>query len=176
MRFAALQNFLVGGLLSLAAVPVALAHVTLEASEAPANSFHRAVFRIPHGCEGSPTVAIRVRIPDGVTGVKPQPKPGWTVSIEESNLGPSRQALDGEKTAEIVKEVSWSGGNLPDGRYDEFAMEMRLPPASGTVLVFPVIQQCEIGVNRWIERPHAGHQGHGDARGARRPAPQLRVR
>ncbi len=53
------------------------AHVTLESKEAPPNSSYKAVLRVGHGCEGKPTTAIRVQIPDGVIAVKPMPKPGW---------------------------------------------------------------------------------------------------
>lgn len=172
MKFTPPRIIVVTALLSLATASGALAHVTLEASEAPANSFHKAVFRIAHGCEGSPTVAIRIQIPDSVTGVKPQPKPGWAVTTDKSKLDPPLNGLHGEKITEIVREVTWSGGNLPDEHYDEFAVQMRLPSTSGAVLTFPVIQQCEAGVNRWIERPHAGHHGHE----ARQPAPQLKLR
>ena len=52
--------------MALASASGAFAHVTLEHGEAPANSFHKSVFRVPHGCEGSATIAVRIQIPDGV--------------------------------------------------------------------------------------------------------------
>jgi uncharacterized protein YcnI len=61
----------------LVAGPLAAAHVTLEQGEAPADSYHKAVLQVPHGGNGSPTRRLRVRIPDGVTSVKRQPKTGW---------------------------------------------------------------------------------------------------
>jgi uncharacterized protein YcnI len=172
MKLVAPRNFLALVLFLLVGIPGAQAHVTLTAAEASANSFHKAVFQIPHGCEGSPTVAIRIQIPDGIIMVKPQPKPGWTISTDKTRVDPPLQGPHGERIAEVVKEVAWRGGSLPDDQYDEFALQMRLPPKAGVVLVFPVIQQCESGVNRWIERAQAGHHGHE----VRRPAPQLRLR
>ncbi len=59
----------------------AFAHVTLEQRQAPVGASYKAVFEVPHGCDGSTTTAIRVRIPDGVLDVKPMPKPGWTINI-----------------------------------------------------------------------------------------------
>ena len=53
------------------------AHVTLEPREAPVAAAYKGVMRVPHGCEGAATISLRVRIPDGVIGVKPMPKPGW---------------------------------------------------------------------------------------------------
>ena len=44
----------------------ALAHVTLETREAPVGASYKAVLRVPHGCEGTATTALRVRIPEGV--------------------------------------------------------------------------------------------------------------
>jgi len=52
-----------------------LGHVTLEQRQAAVGAAYKAVFRVPHGCDGSPTIAIRVRIPEGVLDVKPMPKP-----------------------------------------------------------------------------------------------------
>ena len=71
---AALSSFVLTG--------PAAAHATLERTEAPADSYYIAVIRVPHGCKGSPTLKVRVQIPDGVMGVKPQPKPGWQLAID----------------------------------------------------------------------------------------------
>jgi uncharacterized protein YcnI len=58
---------------------------------------------------------------------------------------------------EGVREISWSGGNLPDAWYDEFVFRARLPDqGEGTTLYFPVVQECEQGVSRWIEIPAEG--------------------
>ena len=61
----------------------ALAHITLENQTAPIGSTYKAVMRVGHGCEGSPTLKVRVRIPEGVIAVKPMPKPGWDLDTVE---------------------------------------------------------------------------------------------
>jgi uncharacterized protein YcnI len=134
----------------------ATAHVVLESEEAPAGSTYKAVFQVGHGCEGSPTTSIRVQIPEGVIAVKPMPKPGWELATKQ---GEYAQAYDyfGEKLTEGVKEVAWTGGNLPDEWYDEFVLRVRLPEAApGTVVQFPVVQECVEGAHRWIEVPAEG--------------------
>jgi periplasmic copper chaperone A len=135
----------------------ARAHITLEQKEAPVGSSFKATFRVPHGCGASPTVKIRVHIPDGVIGVKPMPKPGWQVDIVK---GPYDKpyALYHGSVSEGVKEVGWSGGRLPDDYYDEFVLTGYLTDAlvPGTMLYFPVVQECENGVHRWIEIPPEG--------------------
>jgi periplasmic copper chaperone A len=141
----------------LALLPsAAAAHATLESDEVPANSFYRAVVKIPHGCDGSPTTAVRVQIPEGVIAVKPMPKAGWKLTVTE---GDYQKAYDyyGTALTRGVKEVAWTGGSLPDAFYDEFIFRARLTDfAPGTVVYFPVVQQCAEGVHRWIEIPAAG--------------------
>jgi uncharacterized protein YcnI len=140
----------------LAVTSSATAHVVLEKKEAPAASTYEAVLQVGHGCEGSPTTSIRVQIPEGVIAVKPMPKPGWELTTKQ---GEYAQAYDyfGEKLTEGVKEVAWTGGNLPDEWYDEFVLRVRLPDAApGTVIRFPVVQECVEGVHRWIEVPAEG--------------------
>jgi uncharacterized protein YcnI len=42
------------------------AHATLERQQAAIGSFYKAVIRVPHGCEGQPTLRVRVQVPEGV--------------------------------------------------------------------------------------------------------------
>jgi uncharacterized protein YcnI len=41
----------------------ALAHVSIEPAEAPAESTYKGVLKVGHGCEGAATISIRVQIP-----------------------------------------------------------------------------------------------------------------
>jgi len=155
------------GAAALSATP-ARAHVELETDQAPAGSSYKAVLMVPHGCTGSPTVALRVQIPDGVVGAKPMPKPGWTVTTVVGKLAKPVER-EGTTITEDVREIDWSGGNLPDGFYDEFVFVASLPDQPGAVLHFPVIQQCAKGTVRWIDIPAAG-QTEDDVKA---PAPAL---
>jgi uncharacterized protein YcnI len=148
---------LAAGLLALA-TGAASAHVSLETAQAPVGSAYKAVFRVPHGCEGKPTIAIRVRIPDGMIGVKPMPKPGWTLDKVKGKYDKTYK-LFGADVSEGVREVSWSGGSLPDDEYDEFVLRGNLADdlAVGSMMYFPVVQECTDGVTeRWIEIPANG--------------------
>jgi periplasmic copper chaperone A len=159
-----------GGMLLLGATP-GHAHVTLEAREASPESTYKAVLRVGHGCEGSPTTAIRVRIPVGMIAVKPMPKPGWELRVE---TGPYERTYTnhGEQVAEGPLEVAWTGGELLDEHYDEFVLRGRLTDLEpGTVLAFPVVQECVQGVHRWIEIPAPGES----ADDYEEPAPQLTI-
>jgi periplasmic copper chaperone A len=166
-----LTGAVMGGALLLAP-QLASAHITLETQKAFANSSYKAVLRVPHGCEGKPTTAIRVRIPEGLIAVKPMPKPGWQLAVVNGKYQHPYQ-YEGNEVTEGGKEIDWSGGKLPDEFYDEFAFVGRLTDFSpGTVLSFPTVQECEGGaVQRWIEIPAPG-QNPDDLED---PAPQLTV-
>jgi uncharacterized protein YcnI len=153
--------------LLLAAAP-ALAHVELETSKAPANSSFKLVFMVPHGCAGSPTVGLRVRIPDGVIRAKPMPKYGWTLTTVAEKLA-TPVDYEGTKLTEDIREIDWTKGNLPDDFYDEFVIVAKLPDTPGQTIYFPVIQQCAKGETRWIEIPAQGQ----NADDLKRPAPSV---
>ena len=149
----------------------AFAHVTLETGEAKVGSAYKAVFRVPHGCEGSATVKLRVQVPDGYIGVKPMPKPGWKLDIVKGKYDKT-YTLYGTPVSEGVKEIDWSG-NLPDEYYDEFVMRGVLADSLpvGEVLYFPIVQECEKGVTRWIEKPAKG----ADPDSVEHPAPGVKL-
>ncbi|MGB3833457.1 MAG: YcnI family protein [Mesorhizobium sp.] len=151
----------------------AFAHVTLETQEAPVGSTYKAVLRVPHGCEGKATVAVRVKIPEGVIAVKPMPKPGWELKTVKGKYEKAYE-LWGEKVTEGVQEVDWSGGKLPDEFYDEFVLRGQLAAdlPAGEKLYFPVVQECEDGAaDRWIAIPAAGQ----DEESIEFPAPGLKL-
>ena len=152
----------------------AAAHVTLERRQAPVGSYYKAVFAVPHGCAGSATVKLRVQIPEGVIGIKPMPKPGWTLETVKGKYA-TEYEFHGSKLSEGIKEVVWSGGKLADDNFDEFIFSSFLTQSlkPDTTLYFPVVQECEQGVSRWIDIPAAGQSGHGHD--SKTPAPGLKL-
>lgn len=132
----------------------AYAHVTLESRSAEAGSTYKAVFKVGHGCAGSPVRQIVVDIPDGVQGAKPMPKAGWQIEIEQTRLD-RPYTSHGKSVAEDVTQVRWMGGPLPDAYYDEFVLVAKLPERVG-MLYWKVSQVCEQGRIDWAELPAAG--------------------
>jgi uncharacterized protein YcnI len=137
-------------------VPAAFAHVILEHREAPVGSTYKAVLRVPHGCNGSATTAVRVRIPEGVIDVKPIPKPGWTLKIVTGQYAKAH-SLSGTQVDEGATEIDWSGGTLPGNQDGEFAFTSFLASdlQPGQTIYFPIVQECVKGVHRWIDIPTA---------------------
>lgn len=140
-------------LAGLAAFP-ASAHVTLEGRQAQIGTAYKAVFVVPHGCAGSPTVKLRVQIPEGVIVSAAQPTAGWTVDTVKGKYAAAYE-YQGAKVSDGIKEVDWGGGRLPDKTRETFVIDTFLTDAlkPDTTLYFPVVQECEQGVSRWIEIP-----------------------
>lgn len=168
MKIRILSGAVLGLGLALAASG-ASAHMVLAQGEAASGSYYKAVFGSGHGCQGSPTIRVRIQIPDGVTSVKPMQKPGWQLSTVKKAYNPP--IVDhGRTITEGVGEVIWSGGKQLDENFDEYVMQVKLPEkAAGTVIYFPAIQECETGVHRWIEIPATGQ----NRRDLKEPAPQV---
>lgn len=149
----------------LAGAGAANAHVTSTPDNAPANSHFIAHFTVPHGCGGSPTVAVRMTLPSGLSDVKPEHKPGWKITIKRYKFSGS-----GPQPPGPPEEIEWRGGPLPDDEYESFGITMQLPPNPG-IIYFPTIQTCEKGANNWVHIPAQGQQWHD----VNEPAPFVRV-
>lgn len=138
-------------LFATALAPQVHAHAVLDQKEAPANTYHRAIIRIPHGCAGSATIAVAVTLPPSILRAKPQPKPGWTITIATEPLPKPVSGPHGAIITERVREIRWDGGPLPDEHFDDFAITFRLPDTPGEALYFPTRQVCEKGEHNWSQ-------------------------
>lgn len=154
----------VAALSLIALATPAFAHATLEVQEAKIGASYKAVLRVPHGCGTEATHTVRIQIPEGFYNAKPMPKAGWTL---ETVTGPYAQGYENHGTTltEGVKEIVWSGGNLPNEWYDEFVFRgtfaATLEPGD---FVFPTIQECANGTEAWLDQPGGSH-----------PAPSVRL-
>jgi len=137
---------------------VANSHATLEQSQGISGKAYKAVIRIGHGCEGKPTIKVRVKIPEGFLSAKPMPKQGWSVEKIKGSYEKSYD-LYGEPVKEGVSEIVWGGGSLADDEYDEFVLRGTVAKEIplGTRIYVPIVQECADGASeRWIEIPAAG--------------------
>ena len=169
---AALPLVLIGPGAVLGLVSPASAHAVLERKEATPNAAYRGVVQIMHGCDGRPTTRVSVTIPEGVTGAKPMPKPGWTIETVKSAYARSYPSFHGQ-VSEGVTRITWSGGSLPDEQIDEFTFFARISDAfaPGATITFPVEQDCTEGSYRWSEVPAE----NGSAQALKAPAPTVRI-
>lgn len=151
----------------------AFGHIALSEPAVLANTSYRAAFRVGHGCDGSPTTAIKVLIPAGFQGAKPMPRAGWVLAVREEKLAKPYKS-HGKDVMQDVVEVTWTASSienaLPDAWYDEFVLRGGLPPQAGPMW-FKVLQTCEKGSNNWAEVPASGTS----TKGLKAPAALLEI-
>ena len=99
----------------------ASAHVTLPPGGATAGDSYAAAFRVGHACSGArSTTGITVRIPDGFSVQKAEPRPGWTLVTSPGS-------------------VSWRADSapsaLPAAERTEFVVRGTLTVEAGPALV-----------------------------------------
>lgn len=160
MSAVSLRTMILSGALLAALAPFADAHTVADPDSGPAGGTLRTSFRVTHGCKGSPTVAVTIRMPPGVISAKPMPKVGWTVEVKTEPLEKPVAGLHGMTIRQAVTEVSWRGGRLDNSQFDEFTVMVGLPDRAGETLYFPTVQSCENGVNDWTGVPAAGQSWH----------------
>ena len=167
-----IQALALAAFLGSIAISSAQAHVTLATKETAAHSSYKAVLQVPHGCDGQATTSVRVQIPEGVIGVKPMPKAGWTLTTTRGAYAKPYQN-HGNTVSEGVKEIVWSGGSLADDHFDEFTFAATIATDGGAAkaVYFPTVQQCVKGEAAWTDIPAAGQS----SRDLKKPAPAVRI-
>jgi periplasmic copper chaperone A len=167
---------LIAALAIITSANAVFAHVVLEDQAALAGRSYKAVLKVGHGCEGSPTTAMRVTIPTGFMGAKPMPKAGWILVIKTAKLAVPYDN-HGKQVTEDVSEITWTAMSkdswLPEAYYDEFILLGGLPSKvnEGEAMWFKVLQTCDKGSNDWSQIPASGV----DTQGLKSPAALLEI-
>ena len=151
----------VAGLALAVGAPLAAsAHVHVDPGTVAAGSTETLTFAFSHGCDGSPTTALVIDIPDGVGNVTPIVDGGWTIARESGADGVPTQITF---TSDTPVEDGFKATVAVDVLFDE--------SAAGSTLAFPVTQRCAEGETAWAEIAEDGQDPHDlDA-----PAPLVEV-
>ncbi len=131
----------------------AAAHVEPDPAQATKGGSGQIAFRVPTERDDASTVKVVIALPidHPIASVTVQPKPGWTISVDKTKLTKPVQGDDGTVT-EAVSRITWSGGKIAPGQFDDFTVLMDPLPSDTTVLVFKALQTYSDGqVVRWIE-------------------------
>lgn len=159
---------LVGGGLLLAGP--ASAHVTITPGEGNAGEYVVGTVAVGHGCDGSATTKITIKIPDELLSVTPTRNPLWSVEKRIVTLDEPVEDAHGNEVTERVDQVVYTAKTpLPDGYRDAFGLSFQVPDVAGKTIYFPTIQTCEKGETAWVEIPADG------AEEPEHPAPAYRV-
>jgi uncharacterized protein YcnI len=136
--------------------PVAAAHVTLNPGEWEAGGFARFAVRVPNERDNADTTKVTVRFPEQVISASFQPVEGWKRTVKMAELD---EPIDdeGEQITERIDIVTWTGGRIRPGEFQEFGVSFQVPEEQpGTELAFPAIQTYSNGDRvRWIGPPDA---------------------
>ncbi len=151
------------------AIAPASAHVTVNPREAQQGTYAKLAFRVPNERPDASTTSVAVQLPTDhpFASVSVRPTPGWTADVARAPL-PTPIESHGRQITEAVSTITWSGGSIAPGEFQEFEVSVGPLPEGVDSLVFPAVQTYSSGeVVRWIERPQAGQAE------AEHPAPVL---
>lgn len=140
---------------TLVVAPAAAAHVTLNPSEWEAGGFARFAVRVPTERDNASTTRITLKFPEQILEARFQPVEGWKRTVKMVQLDEPID-VEGEEVTERIDTVTWSGGRVRPGEFQEFGVSFRTPEEAGTDLAFPTVQTYSNGeVVRWIGPPDA---------------------
>lgn len=153
-------------------VAPAVAHVTIAPPELPAGSVDEITFRCPDERANSATTKLVIQMPQDhpIASVKLRPIPGWHSSVTMRKLDAPIKTQHGDMVA-AVDTITWEGGTIAPGEYQDFAILAGPIPSGVRQLVFKAIQTYANGeIVRWIELRNPGEAE------PQYPAPVLNVR
>ena len=136
---------------ALAVTPLAAAHVTLNPGEWEAGGFARFSVRVPNEHPNADTTELTMQFPESVISASFQPVPGWERTVEMVALDEPIEEEGEDPITERIGSVTWSGGTIAPGEFQEFGVSFQVPETPGESLVFPSIQTYSNGeIVRWI--------------------------
>jgi uncharacterized protein len=141
------------------------AHVTLQPTDAPAKAFVVEDVRVPNEDPAANVTKVSVKFPDGFAEVSYEPVPGWSVRVKKTKLAAPITTDEGNKLTEQVSLITWSGGKIAPGQFQDFPLSVQVPDKPGATLTFKALETYDNGKTvRWIGPPNGAD-----------PAPQLKV-
>ncbi|MEU1338841.1 YcnI family protein [Streptomyces sp. NPDC090075] len=156
----------------LVAAGVAAAHVTVHPeSYAKGATDGVLTFRVPNEEDTASTTKVQVYLPTDhpVLGVLVSPRDGWTAKVTTSKLKTPVKTDDGTIT-DAVSEITWTGGKIGAGQFEDFDVAFGQLPEDTDELAFKTLQTYSDGkVVRWIEEAQSGDEE------PENPAPTLKL-
>ena len=144
----------------LTAAGIASAHVTVHPeSYAKGATDGVLTFRVPNEEDTASTTKVQVFLPTDhpVLGVLVSPpQDGWTAKVTNTKLKTPVKTDDGTIT-DAVSEITWTGGKIGAGQYQDFNVAFGQLPDDTDQLTFKTLQTYSDGKTvRWIEEAQSG--------------------
>jgi uncharacterized protein YcnI len=140
------------------ALPAA-AHVTINPSTAEPGGYGAFNVRVPNEEPDADTTKVQLYLPTDhpIASVSVQPVPGWTIAVTKGRLPKPIKTDDGEIT-QGVTEITWSGGKIEPGQFQQFWVSLGPLPTDTPKLYFKALQTYtdhsgKTSVVRWIDMP-----------------------
>ena len=156
-RIATVSAIAAAGVLLLAGP--ASAHVTVQPSTAVKGASDQTFsFRVPNEKDNASTTELQVYFPTAtpIASVLVAPTPGWKATITNVKLATPIQTDDGAIT-DAVSEITWTGGSIAPGYYQDFTVDMGQLPSNTGSLTFKALQTYSDGtIVRWIQNEEPG--------------------
>ncbi|MGW2472319.1 YcnI family copper-binding membrane protein [Streptomyces sp. NPDC001665] len=137
----------------------ASAHVSVQPQGEAAKGGYAVInFKVPNERDNASTTKLEVNFPTDhpLASVMPQPVPGWDIKVTKSKLAKPLE-MHGKTIDEAVSKVTWTGGKIEPGRFQQFPLSVGQLPEDADQLVFKAIQTySNKEVVRWIEEPKEG--------------------
>ncbi|MFF0745752.1 YcnI family protein [Streptomyces sp. NPDC004111] len=151
----------------------AFAHVSVQPVGPAAKGGYATVnVKVPNERDNASTVKLEVSFPvkdHPLTSVMPQAVPGWTVEVQKAKLDKPLK-VHGKEIKEAVEKITWTGGKIGPGEFQQFPLSLGQLPEDADQLVLKAIQTYDNKeVVRWIEAPAEG------AAEPQNPAPVLKL-
>ncbi|MEA3214335.1 MAG: hypothetical protein QOJ19_491 [Acidimicrobiia bacterium] len=157
--------------LVVAAAGTASAHVTVNPNTATEGGYAKLTFRVPNEKSDADTVRLDVQLPldHPIASLNVQPQAGWTYTVTKTTLDTPIKTDDGEIT-EAISQISWTGGVIKPGEFNEFSVSGGPLPSGVDALPIKALQTYSDGdVVRWIETSVPGQAA------PEHPAPVLKL-
>ncbi|MEU9017380.1 YcnI family protein [Actinomadura sp. NPDC048394] len=159
------------GLGLIAFATAASAHVTVNPKTAEQGSYAKVSFRVPNEEDHADTTKLVVNLPADhpVASVSVRPVPGWTAKVVESTL-PKPIKTEGGELTKAVTQITWSGGKIEPGQFQEFDVSLGPLPTDTDTMMFKADQTYSDGqVVKWEQDPGDGSNE------PEHPAPTLKL-
>ncbi|MFD3621380.1 YcnI family protein [Streptomyces sp. NPDC058676] len=156
----------------LAAAGAASAHVTVHPESYAKGATDGVLsFRVPDEDDSLSTTKVQLFLPTDhpVLGALVSPHDGWSAKVTDTKLKTPVKTDDGTIT-DAVSEITWTGGAIKPGHYEDFDVAFGQLPDNTAQLTFKTLQTYSDGkVVRWIEEAEQG------AEEPENPAPVLKL-
>ncbi|WP_327296537.1 MULTISPECIES: YcnI family protein [unclassified Streptomyces] len=150
----------------------AFAHVTVQPQgDAAKGGYATIAFKVPNERDNASTTKVEVNFPTDhpLASVMPEPVPGWKVDVTTSKL-PKPLTIEGKQIDKAVTKVTWTGGKIEPGQFQQFPLSVGQLPTNTDQLTFKALQTySNKEVVRWIEEQKPG------AAEPQNPAPVLKL-